>query len=69
MQETKEMQVWSLDQKITGVGYGNPLQYFCLENPMDRGACGLQSVGSYRVGIEVPEATYHSFLPDLIKYQ
>ena len=23
---------------ITGVGNGNPLQYSCLENPMDRGA-------------------------------
>ena len=23
---------------ITGWGNGNPLQYFCLENPMDRGA-------------------------------
>ena len=22
-----------------GVGHGNPLQYSCLENPMDRGAC------------------------------
>jgi len=21
-----------------GGGYGNPLQYFCLENPMNRGA-------------------------------
>ena len=21
-----------------GAGHGNPLQYFCLENPMDRGA-------------------------------
>ena len=21
-----------------GAGYGNPLQYSCLENPMDRGA-------------------------------
>ena len=21
-----------------GGGHGNPLQYFCLENPMDRGA-------------------------------
>ena len=26
-----------------GGGYGNPLQYSCLETPMDRGACGLQS--------------------------
>ena len=22
-----------------GGGYGNPLQYSCLEDPMDRGAC------------------------------
>ena len=22
-----------------GAGNGNPLQYYCLENPMDRGAC------------------------------
>jgi len=22
-----------------GVGHGNPLQYSCLENPTDRGAC------------------------------
>ena len=24
--------------KSPGRGYGNPLQHFCLENPMDRGA-------------------------------
>ena len=29
-----------------GVGNGNPLQYYCLENPMDRGR--LQSMGSQR---------------------
>ena len=23
---------------LYGEGYGTPLQYFCLENPMDRGA-------------------------------
>ena len=28
-----------------GEGNGNPLQYFCLENSMDRGAGGLQSMG------------------------
>ena len=22
-----------------GEGNGNPLEYYCLENPMDRGAC------------------------------
>ena len=25
-------------QQILGGGHGNPLQYSCLENPMDRGA-------------------------------
>jgi len=34
----------------TGEENGNPLQYSCLENPMDRGACGLQSMGVTRVG-------------------
>jgi len=29
-------------------GHGNPLQYSCLENPMELG--GLQSIGSQRVG-------------------
>ena len=30
-------------------GNGNPLQYSCLENPMDRGGCGLQSMESQRI--------------------
>ena len=29
---------------------GSPLQYSCLENSMDRGPGGLQSMGSQRVG-------------------
>ena len=29
----------------TGEGKGNPLQYSCLENPMDRGA--WQAIGSW----------------------
>ena len=32
-----------------GGGPSNPLQYSCLENPMDRGACGVQSTGLQRV--------------------
>ena len=32
--------------RSTGEGNGNPLQYSSLENPMDRGACRLQSMGS-----------------------
>ena len=33
-----------------GVGNGNPLQYSYLENSMDRGPSGLQSMGLQRVG-------------------
>ena len=35
-----------------GEGNGNPPQYSCLENPMDRGAGGLQFMGSQKVGHE-----------------
>ena len=33
-----------------GEGNGNPVQYPCLENPMDRETGRLQSTGSQRVG-------------------
>ena len=31
-------QVWESLKVFTGEGNGNPLQYSCLENPMDGGA-------------------------------
>ena len=40
MQETQEMWVRSLDREDPldlDLGNGNPLQYSCLENSMDRG--------------------------------
>ena len=33
-----EARVGSLGQEDPGEGNGNPLQYSCLDNPMDRGA-------------------------------
>ena len=33
-----------------GEGNGNPLQYFCLENSMDRGASRTTVHGAQRVG-------------------
>ena len=47
MQET---QVQSRSGRSPGGGHGSSLQYSCLENPMDRGGGGLQSVGSQSVG-------------------
>ena len=35
---------------MLGEGNGNPLQYSCLEHPMDGGAWWVQSMGSQRVG-------------------
>ena len=34
-----------------GGGHGNPLQYSCLEKPMDRAACRLQSMGLQESGM------------------
>ena len=36
--------------RSSGEGNGNPLQYFCLDNPMDRGAWWATVHGSKRVG-------------------
>ena len=38
-----------------GGGHGNPLQYFYLENPMDRGHGGLQPKG--RKELDMTEVT------------
>ena len=31
-------------------GHGNPLQYSCVENSLDRGACGATVHGAARIG-------------------
>ena len=36
--------------RTSGEGNGNPLQYSCLENPMDRGAWWTTVHGVKRVG-------------------
>ena len=39
-----------LAEIVVGEGNGTPLQYSCLENPMDKGPGRLQSMGSLGVG-------------------
>ena len=41
-----------------GEGNGTPLQYSCLENPMDGGACGLQSMGSLKSQTRLSNFTF-----------
>ena len=36
--------------RFPGEGNGSPLQYSCLENPMDRGAWWATFIGLQRVG-------------------
>ena len=35
-------------QRYRGERNGNPLQYSCLGNPMDRGACGAAVHGGHK---------------------
>ena len=37
-------------RRSPGGGHGDPLQYSCLENPLDRGALQRQSIVLQRVG-------------------
>ena len=46
-------------------GNANPLQYSCLENPMDRGTWWAKSMGSQRVGHDL--ATEHAYTHTLIQ--
>ena len=58
-QEMQEICVQSLSWEISPGGeHGNPLQYSCLENPVDRGAWRAMALGSQRVN--TTEATYHT---------
>ena len=60
MQVTQEMQVWTLGwEDPLEEGIGNPLQYSCLENPMNRRAWGATV---YRV------AKYQTWLKWLSKH-
>ena len=46
-------------RRSPGVGNGNPLQYSCLENPMDREAWwATQSMGSQKVGCDWATNTF-----------
>ena len=48
--DTTEQLHFHFPLSCIGEGNGNPLQCSCLENPRDRGAWWLPSMGSHRVG-------------------
>ena len=44
---------------FTGEENGNPLQYLCLRNPMDRGACRFTVYRVERVGHDLMTNHHH----------
>ena len=62
MQETQETRLQSLGQGglTTGGGNGNPLQYSCLENPMDRGAWRATVRGVAKSWTEMTQLSMHA---------
>ena len=47
--------------RLCGEGNDNTLQYYCLENSIDRKSGRLQSLGSLRIGHGWATNTFHSF--------
>ena len=48
-------------RKSPGEGHGNPLQYSCLENPMDRGAWRATRSPWGCKQLDTTEATWHTY--------
>ena len=48
-------------RRSLGGGNFNPLQYYCLENPMNRGACQATIQGVTRVGHNLATKTPYDF--------
>ena len=44
------LEAWAQSRRSLGVGNGNPLQYSCLGNPVDRGAWRARVYGVTGVG-------------------
>ena len=53
--------IWELVMDRDGEGYGTPLQYSCLENPMDRGAwqAAVRGVAKSRTRLSDFTFTFH----------
>ena len=48
-----------------GGGHGNPLQYSCLENPMDRGTIGFSVLCNPGIELQSPALQADSLPPEL----
>ena len=46
-------------ERSPGGGHGNPHQCSCMENPMDRGACRLRSMGVAKSWTQLKRLSTH----------
>ena len=56
--DSRDMGSIPRSRRSPGGGHGTPLQYSCLENPMDRGAWWATVHGVLRVGYKMSHWTY-----------
>ena len=64
MQDRPKMQVQSLGQEDPlEEGHGNPLQYSCLENPMDRGPWWATVHGVTKSGTQLKQLSTQTQTP------
>ena len=69
MQEMQETWVWSwVSGRCSGGGHGNPLQYSCLENPLDRASWWAQSIGLHKE-LDMTEVAEHAHMHGMSLYQ
>ena len=57
--DTRDMGSIPRSGRSTGEGNGNPLQYSCLENPMDRGVCWATVHGVTNSPIQLKRLSIH----------
>ena len=69
MQGPQEMWVRSLGGRSPGEGHGNQLQYFCLENPMDRGAWWATIQRVAKSQIQLRQLSTYACITSTIKIQ
>ena len=60
MKGTEETCVDPWAGKPPGGGHGNPLQYLCLENPMDRGAQHTTVHGATKSQTQLKQPSTHT---------
>ena len=69
IQGPQETWVRNLGGRFPGEGHGNQLQYFCLENPIDRGAWWATIQRVAKSQIQLRQLSIHACITCMTKIQ